>query len=266
MWQPVVATSGGRTDTFGPVRTVDVTRPVTAAVVLSDSPDPLVLVGHRSDTTALRATATYVAANQPDRLVAHAVTDHAPLAAVAALDAVVGLARDAGHGLAAWQDLLDAVWSGAVLRTVTGLTSPDPPMVQHLRSWLPRSRFLVRQGPDAASVPASQAGTLLSEVTRRSVSMLTTLADDDTVRAVAQLVAPTTLRTVDATGTWRGVYGSDEVCQLVLLPERPGDHVRPPGPRCAGCGQHASGLVCLFCRTRTGLPDHRTSRLLERTA
>lgn len=256
MWQAVLVTTGGRTEAFGAVRTVDARRPATAAVLLGDDDGPLVLVGHRSDATTVRVLATYLTAHQPGRLVAHAVTDHAPLAAVAALDLAVGLSRDAGHGLGAWHDLLAASWSGAVLGSVSRLTSPNPPMRQHLQSWWPGSRFLVRQGPEAASAPAAASAHLLDGVARRAHDMVVTRADDPTVTAVSQLVAPVSLRTVDVVGGWRGVYGTDETSQLALLPARPQDHVRPPGALCDGCGQHTSGDVCAFCRTRVpGAPS-----------
>ena len=189
MWQAVVVTTGGGTtrtdpDVPGRVQVLDGRRAATAAVVLQEDTDPLVLVAHRGDAAAARVLATYVAANQPGRLVAHAVTDHAPLAAVAALDLAASLGRDAGHGLSVWHDLLAAAWSGAVLRSVTRLGTPNPPMAMHVRSWLPGSRFLVRQGPDAAVVPAQRAGELVADVPRRAQDMLVSRADDETVRAV----------------------------------------------------------------------------------
>ena len=264
VWQAVLATTGasalagaapGSPVAFGRVLVLDARRAASAAVLLQDSTDPLVIVAHRCDGRAARVLATFVAANQPGRLVAHAVTDHAPLAALAAMDLAAGLARDAGHGLSTWQDLLAAGWSGAVLRSVTRLATPNPPMAQHVRSWLPGSRFLVRQGPGGTSLPAVRAAELLADVPRRAQDMLVTDADDATVRAVTAAVGPTALRTVDTLGTWRHVYGSDEISQITLLPSRPEDHVRPPGPGCEGCGQHAAEPVCAFCRTRTRLAD-----------
>lgn len=252
MWQPVFASQHAGDVRVGEVRLLDVRTPVAAAVRLADSDEPLVLVGHRNDSTRMRAVAAYVAANQPHRLVARATTDHAPLAGVAALDEAVTLAADAGHALSVWRDLLERTWSAAVLSSVTRLGRPNPTMGQHLRSWLPGSRFLVQQGSTPRSVSTGHVDQLLLDLPRRSHTMFVTAGTDNPVvqRVVSQL-SPRQLRTVDGMAGWPQVYGVTEQLQLTLLPGDGARAVRAPGPVCDGCGTHAADPVCPFCRTRT---------------
>lgn len=252
VWQPVLVTSDERDPGLGRIRLLDGSRPASAAVGLADSDEPLVLVGHSSTATVIRVLATYVVANQPGRPVAHATTDHAPLAAAVALDQAVSLAADAGHALSSWRDILEHTWSGAVLSSVTRLTRPNPTMSQHLRSWWPRSRFVVRQGADPRSVSADRVGELVDDLPRRSLeAFVTTGAEDDVVRQVVSRVGPTGLRTVEGIDGWERVYGLREQLQLALLPAEAARLVRAPGEACPGCGLHAADPVCAFCRTRT---------------
>ncbi|WP_380164495.1 hypothetical protein [Jannaschia sp. R86511] len=252
MWQPVFVTTDERDAELGRIRLVDVRRPAAAAVQLADSEDPLVLIGHASTASRLTVLATYVAANQPGRLVAHGVTHHAPLAAAAALDQAASLARDAGHAVSAWRDVLEHTWSAAVLSSVTRLSRPNPTMSQHLRSWWPSSRFVVRQGDDPRSVPAARVDELIADLPRRGLEAFVTAgSDDEVVRHVVSAVAPTGLRTVEGLAGWPGVYGLSEQLQLALLPADVALHVRAPAAPCDTCGLHAADPVCPFCRTRT---------------
>jgi hypothetical protein len=264
VWQAVVVTTGGSAlagaapgspVAFGRVLVLDARRAASAAVLLQDSTDPLVIVAHRCDDTAARVLATFVAANQPGRLVAHAVTDHAPLAALAAMDPR-GRSRPRRRPR---PERVARPARGRLVRCGAPLGGPprdsQPPHGPARPVVAAGSRFLVRQGPGGTSLPAVRAAELLADVPRRAQDMLVTDADDATVRAVTAAVGPTALRTVDTLGTWRHVYGSDEISQITLLPSRPEDHVRPPGPGCEGCGQHAAEPVCAFCRTRTRLAD-----------
>ncbi len=252
MWQPVFASHDAHDVTVGAVRLLDVRSPVAAAVRLAESDEPLVLVGHRNDSTRIRVVAAYVSANQPDRLVARASTDHAPLAGVAALDQAATLAKDAGHALSIWRDLLDRTWSAAVLSSVTKLGRPNPTMLQHLRSWLPRSRFVVQQGDSPRSVSSPDVDQLLVDLSRRSHDMFVTAGtDDEVVQRVVSQLSPTQLRTVDDMAGWPQVYGITEQLQMALLPTDAARVVRAPGPVCDGCGTHAADAVCPFCRTRT---------------
>lgn len=256
MWRAVLATTGtpGLDESSAGVGVVDVTDPAALAIVAEDDEAPLVLVSHTSDARAAAVAATFVVAHRPDRLVCHVASAHAPLALLVALGTALDATRDAGHGVALWRDLLARSWSAVVLRSVTGLRDPNPPLLQHLRSWVPGSRFLVRLGPEPVSVRADRTAPALTGLGRGTGDMFVTDdgADDEVTRELTRTLAPTGVRPLTLPGSWSSLFGRAEELQLALLPSvRPG-LLAPAGPACTGCGLATSGVVCQFCRTRTG--------------
>lgn len=235
------------------VEVVDVSDPSALALLADDGDDPVVLVSHPSTAHAAAVAATFLVSHRPGRRVARLRSTHAPLAVLVALARTRELASDAGHAAAVLHDLLSSTWSAVVLGSVAGLPHPNPPLSQHLRSFLPGSRFLVRLGDEAVSVRADRSAPALTGLGRGDCDLYVTEsgADDELVRELSRTLAPVSVRELALPGTWSSLYGRAEQLQLALVPEQVRDLLSPAGPECRGCGLSAAGPVCPFCRTRT---------------
>ena len=255
MWRGVLATTGspGLVETSSGVLVLDVTDPAALALQLQDGDEPVIVASHVRDAHAAAVAASFLVAHRPGRAVAHVASHHAPLATLVCLSTSLELSSDAGHGVSVWKDLLDASWSGVVLGSVAGLTHPDPPLSQHVRSWLPGSRFLVRLEPDPLSERADRPAAVLTGLGRGSHVMFVTEegADDELVRRLTSNLAPVGIRPLALPGSWGSVFGRREQLQLALVPGDVRRRLRPRGVLCPGCGLSAAGVVCVFCRTRT---------------
>jgi hypothetical protein len=252
VWRAVLATTGepGLDEDLVGITVLDVSDPVSLATALDDDDEPVLVLSHERDALAAAVACAVLCGHQPGRVVGHVSASHGPLALAVCLSTARELAEDAGHGAAAVADLLAASWSGAVLTSVTRLSSPNPTVLQHLRSWWPGSRFLVRLQPDPLAVPADRAATAVDDLDRGTTSAFVTsdAGDDPVVRAVLDHVAPAGIRPLDLPGTWTGVLSRPARAQLALIPADVRRVVRPAGPACPGCGQSAADDVCLFCR------------------
>ncbi|MGF1661181.1 MAG: hypothetical protein ACFCVG_01690 [Kineosporiaceae bacterium] len=266
-WRGVFATDGGGgASPVSGVPVVDVSRPAALALALGPVDDPLrddvpagdappddipVVVVHRAaDEHEVRVAASVLVGHRPRVPVALVPTDHAPLAGILALAMAQGVATDAGHAVAAVRDLLSASWSAVVTSSVAGLDHPAPTVAQHLRSWWPRARFVVRLGPRPRIVSAARPLLALdgSPANGRDLYATSATEDDPVTRALVSWTASKSVRAVplpDGMPPPLGITGGD---QLALLPSEPGDVVRRPGVPCPG-GLAASGEVCDFCRT-----------------
>jgi len=258
VWRAVLATTGapGSADTSSGVLVLDVTDPAALALQLQDGDEPVVVASHVHDAHAVAVAASFLVAHRPGRLVAHVASRHAPLATLVCLSTSLELSSDAGHGVSVWKDLMDASWSGVVLGSVAGLTHPDPPLSQHVRSWFPGSRFLVRLEPEPLSARANRPAAVLTGIGRGTHDMFVTEggADDELVRRLTTTLAPAGVRPLALPGSWGSVFGRREQLQLALVPTDVRRRLRPRGPVCPGCGLSAAGAVCSFCRTRTAAP------------
>jgi hypothetical protein len=254
MWRAVLAVRGvpGPHDAGDAVEIVDVTAPHALAVTLEDATSPVLVVGHAADTTAVRTACGLFAAHRPDTPVAAAFTAHTTGAALAALRLARAATDDAGHARRVWHEALKRGWSAVVLDSVARLERPNPTLAQHVRSWLPGSRFAVRQGPHPRAVDARAASLLVEDIPRGEHDLLVDVgaAEDPVTRAVVAAVAPRRLLPlgIPATDTAR-LYGRRERFELSLVPD-PGTWPVPrPGPACRTCGLATTGQACAFCRT-----------------
>jgi hypothetical protein len=252
----------------GAVTVVDVTRPASLALALAalDDDTPVVVVHSPADEHDLRVASSVLAGHRPPVPVALVPSTHAPLAGVLVLESALRITSDAGHGAAAVRDLLSAAWSAVVTTSVAGIDRPPPTVAQHMRSWLPGSRFVVRLGPRPRIVSAARPLLALDgSPTAGRVLHTTSATVDPVARALAARTAARAARAV----TWPaalppalGLQGSD---QLTLLPAEPAEVVRQAGLPCPTCGLAASTAVCAFCRTRLPQRTHASRHVLAMT-
>jgi hypothetical protein len=254
MWRAVLAVRGtpGRVDMGDTVDVVDVTAPHTLALALEDVTSPVVVAGHRADATTVRTACALLSAHRPDVPVAAVFTPHTTGATLAALQLARTAADEAGHGLHLWREAMNLGWSAVVLDSVARLDRPNPTLAQHVRSWLPGTRFAVRQGPEPRAVDAVAVASLLGGFPRGGHDLRVDVgaADDPVTRAVATAVGPQRLLPVGVppTDTAR-LYGRRERFELSLVPNPDTWSPPAPGPACWTCGLATSGRACAFCHT-----------------
>lgn len=134
--------------------------------------EPVLVVVPTDDAPTARHTLSMARAAAPG---AHAVvhgTALPPLARRHLVDTLTSLSPrlTSGELLIACELIERDVVAGALVHSVTKLGSPAPTMSQHVRSWLPSSRFLVQthpapkvtlldlQSPDALELPDTRPG------------------------------------------------------------------------------------------------------------
>lgn len=256
MWRAVLATTGtpGLVEELGGVAVVDVTRPAQLTGYLADGDDPVVVVTHPVHAHAARVACTVVSGDRPDLLVARRTATQAPLAALLALVTARRSARDAGHGATLWADLSDATWSAAVVSRASRLPHPNPSLVQHARSLLPGSRYVVRLHPDPEVLGTGQLAAALAPLAGAPVRLTTTGTDPEepVLRTFVAQVRPRSLERLDLPGDWSAVFGGPVEQQLAVVPQDVLELTRPAGPPCKSCGLSLVEPVCGFCQSRTG--------------
>ncbi|MGL5912517.1 MAG: hypothetical protein ACRCZP_21090, partial [Phycicoccus sp.] len=250
------------------IEVMDVSDPTVLA--LADHPDgPILVVCHERDAAATALARAVLAAHRPDALTAQLSSSHAPLALLAVLLRVRRLGLDAGRAASVCHDLLDATWSAAVLRTVARLEKPAPSTMQHLRSWFPGGRWLVRCGSDGGVLPARAAVSAVASVAGRPVELVYggtagVLTSDPTdpvvgqvLREVRKSVDPRSAHVLDPPPGPPRLFGVQDQLQIALLPAESPSSLTRPGPRCRTCGLVAHDPACRFCWSRQ--PGRSTS-------
>lgn len=266
-WHAVLATSGGtgpRHSIVGGVDVVDVTHPASLALVLEDTSQPVLVVSHREHAQMAATAAGVLQGHRPDLVVGHTAALAAPVALLAALQVAREHGADAGRGAATWHALLERTWSGCVLSSVAGLDSPNPTVLQHLRSWWPPSRFLVRLHPGPAAVSVGRARLLLDVPRGGTDAVLSESAvGNRTIEDLLSAASPVSVRPVPLPGRWDDVLSRPDLGQLALLPSDVADLAPRPDGVCPGCGQSTAAPVCLFCRVRLTDDDRAHRRLVD---
>jgi hypothetical protein len=256
VWRAVLATTGtpGLHETVAGVTVLDVTAPSSLALAVEGSDEPVLVVSHPLHAHATRVACATLAGHRPDLLVGHSAFAQAALASLVTLGIAREVARDAGHGAAMWRDLAQATWSGALVASVAKLTTPEPTLGQHVRSWFPGSQFLVRLHPEPRAFSAKTAATALTGVTRTThdVYLSEVLPESPVIRSLVGALAPASVRQLGLPGDWNLLFGRQEELQIAVVPSEYLSLVRARGGPCSTCGLSAAESVCLFCRTRTG--------------
>lgn len=264
MFRAVLATTGspGLQEETSGVLVLDVTRPGALADALGDDDTPVLITSHPVHEYATRLACTLLRGHREDLLFTHQAFHQAPLANLVALRIAQEVAVDAGHAAALWRDLSDAIWSAAIVPGVARLPHPNPSLVQHARSLLPGSRYLVRLHPDAEVIGSKKLAAALEPLGRGQVHVHATRTDpDDTVMAdLVQQVAPVGLETREVPGDWSVLFGRREQVQIAAVPTAYAEMLRPRGGPCHSCGLSAVDPVCSFCGIR-GAVRNRPSAL-----
>ena len=202
----------------------------------------------RSLAAELATTTTVAAGRWPELRVARLDSPHAPLAILSALALARATTDWPAFGVGLAEALLRRAWSGAWTPDVARLAAPAPSLVQHARSLLPGSGFLIRQAPDPGVLgreasqddvpPAGLDRVLLVEEGAVTPEVVDRLAATTGVVATRQLHLP---------GAWASVYGTPRAGQLALLPAQPATLLAPVSHRCPACDLDQPGAVCPFC-------------------
>jgi hypothetical protein len=202
----------------------------------------------RALAAELATTATVAAGRWPDLRLARLESDHAPLAILSALALARATTDWPAFGVGLAEALLRRAWSGVWTPDLAKLPHAGPSLVQHARSLLPGSGFLVRQGPDPGVLgrepapddvpPAGLDRVLLVEEDAVPPEVADRLAAGDRVTATRHLRLP---------GRWTSVYGTPRTGQVALLPAHPAALLAAVSHRCPSCGLDQPAAVCPFC-------------------
>lgn len=276
-WRAVYATRGSGLKNISShgVAIVDVSRPEALTLAMSAEVEdigggvaqPVVVVGPDDAEHDMRVAASVLVGHRPGTAVALVLSSHAPLACVLALHAAQDAAADAGHGVAVIEDLLATSWSAFVTDTVAGLDFPAPSLFQHVRSWLPGSRFIVRLGSRPAIVPASRPLLALDGASTRDRVLHMSPPEQERGADVASAIASwTTSKTAEGVLLPDGFGmppGLGDGIQLALMPAVTEEEIRRPGPPCPICDLTVAASVCPFCHTRLPGAQERGGALVR---
>lgn len=270
MWRAVMAVSRADHEespapALAKVGILDVASPARAAAQLVDEDTPVLVAAHAVHAREVRLVRTLLAGMRPEVPVAVAISSQAPIASLVALAMACDLATDAGHAHQVWHELSRSMWSGAVLPSVTHLSEPNPSFGQHLTSWLPSSRFLVRLAPDPIAFPAAKAGRAFANVPRGGSGLVVSApgATDPLIAGIVGATAPPWNRALAVPGRWDAVFGRPEHFQLVLVPQEAARFVAPPGGPCPCCGLATTTRHCSYCRVTSARPPGQRTNHAE---
>ncbi len=154
--------------------------------------------------------------------------------------------------LAAIDHLRESLWSAVWLPSVTGLTSPTPSMLQHVRSWLPGSGFLAVAAPEPHVAPASK-GPIRGVPARPDAALLHSPLARPTwvVDSVARALQPQSVNSVETIREQIDVYGTEAAVEMVAVPVAFASTSRPDPDRvvaCVACGARHARRHCPVCK------------------
>jgi hypothetical protein len=154
--------------------------------------------------------------------------------------------------LAALDHLRASLWSAAWLPSVTGLSSPAPTMLQHVRSWWPGSGFLAVAAPEPRVVPARSAPITGVEARPDHALIHSPLARPSwVVDAVANALQPQSVSAVETVREQIDVYGTEAAVEMVAVPVSFASASRPDPASvvaCSACGARHARPTCPVCK------------------
>lgn len=169
---------------------------------------------------------------------------------------------DDGEDTLAWRlSALDYLrrntWSAVWLPKVSDLTTPPPSLVQHIKSWLPGTGFLVVKSPDPVVMSANKA-PLTGLGPRPGWALLhTPLSQPSWVVDAAQRALATD--SVSEVATIRepvDAYGSSAAIELIAVPVSFSTDSRP---------EPAAIVVCPACELRHARPSCPSCKMTTRS-
>jgi hypothetical protein len=211
------------------------------------------------DLEEVRKLLTYTSIRTPGFRAALEPLPGSPLA-VGVVSSLADDLNDPGGDTLAWQisalDYLRArIWSAVWLPSVSGLTTPSPSVLQHLRSWLPGSGFLAVHGDGSkrsGKVLTAQHAPVSGLESRPDVALLHSTLQHPTwiVTAVATALSAQSVSDVSTVREQIDTYGTTQAIELVGVPAS--FHVdTKPDPHsiaaCLACGARHARAACPLC-------------------
>jgi hypothetical protein len=208
----------------------------------------VIVVAPEALSAQVRLGATVAVGRWPKLNLALRTSSHGPLALYVALDFAATLGNDPALAVALFDRMLEHSWSAAVVSSVAKLDSPAPNISQHLSSFLPGSRFLLRHQPDpkvlslraTATYEASGVPCLL--VVEEGGDVPSSL-----VERVHRASGAEAVHQVSVPGDWHPVYGG-HAAQLAVVPSRVAPAWLQADSRCPSCELLLGTPICPFCR------------------
>lgn len=221
--------------------------------------DTTVVTCSIGDVEQVRTLLTYTSIRNPGFRAALEPLPGSPLA-VGVVSSLADDLNDPDGDTLAWQisalDYLRArIWSAVWLPSVSGLTTPSPSLLQHLRSWLPGSGFLAVHGNDAEQggrVLTARHAPITGLEPRPDVALLHSTLQHPTwiVTAVATALSAQSVSDVSTVREQIDTYGTTQAIELLGVPASFHSDTKPDPASinvCAACGARHARAACPLC-------------------
>lgn len=223
---------------------------------LASSDGQLIVACGEADYEDIRRIVTHAQVRIGHTRVAIETIPGTPLA----ISVVSSLADEiSGHGdeqtarqFAAFDYLRANLWSAVWLPRVANLRSPQPSMVQHIRSWLPNSGFIATLSPSArvtaaghaplSHIPALPGYALINSPSEAPGWVVPAVAKELMSQSSSEVVP--IRESIDA-------FGTKSAVEFIAVPADFHESSRPKPEsivECSGCGTHHSRPACPFCK------------------
>lgn len=212
-----------------------------------------------NDVEDVRRLLTFTAIRSPGFRAALEPLPGSPLA-VGVLSSLADDLNDPDGDTLAWQIsaldyLRSRIWSAVWLPSVSGLTTPSPSLLQHVRSWLPRSGFLAIHGngtKNSGAVLTARHAPISGLRPRPDVALLHSTLQHPAwiVRAVATALASQSVSDVATVREQIDTYGTAHAVELLGVPasfhadSKPDPHSITT---CTACGTRHARVACPLC-------------------
>ncbi len=219
--------------------------------------EAVLVVASTEQAATARRTVSLARAGAPGALgIVHA-SSLPPLARRGLVEVLSSLSPTltAGQLLLVCEALERTMIAGAAVTSVTRLADPAPSMQQHLRSWVPSSRFVVLTHPQPQIALVAPDDTCSVHLPETSVPMFfaRTGGDDHTaaaVRHVAERLTGADATVVEAPADSRQRWGTARFTEFSALPQDLTVLTRTAldaATECRSCGAPVAWASCRFC-------------------
>lgn len=254
MWATVLLCDDQGTDVaptrIGPVL-VAPARPLMLTELLETTPvDWLVVAAPRSLQEPAQLAASLAVGRFPEVAVATVLSGHAPLALMSALAQARDTTEHPGEGVTLARRMLAETWSGAWARSLGRLREPAPTLLQHARSLVPGSGFLVRQEPEPAVLRDVRPQDVPASPFERLLYVQDGAVPPALLKRMSAVPGFAGVRPVEVPGRWDSIYGRG-AGQLALAPRDARQLLVTARWRCPGCRLDLAEQFCPFCRVQT---------------
>jgi hypothetical protein len=223
---------------------------------LASSDGQLIVTCAQDDYEKIRRIVTHAQIRIPHTRVAIETIPGTPLA-ITVVSSLADEISEPGILQTAWQlaalDFLRAnLWSAVWLPSVAKLRSPQPSMLQHVKSWLPNSGFVATLSPAPGITNASRARlSNLAPLPGYALINSPSEAPEWVVPAVAKELGSLSSSEVMPIRDSIDSFGTKSAVEFIAVPADFRDRSRPAPElitECPGCGVHHSRKSCPFCK------------------